>query len=746
MIPEKLKREGIRFVLIEKSGKKPFEKDWNNKNISYSNEQLITHIQNGGNYGVQGGGKNNLLIVDFDNEKLQEELLPKFPETFKVKTGSGKLHLYFFSNKAESFKIFDENMGTLIDVQGEGKQAVAPGSTHPNGNKYEVLEDKEIAFIEYGELCAIIKPQDKKPKKELEIKNKVEYENNTIIETLKGIGMTKILLHIGVDTSKNPTTCPFHESKGGKCLGFNNETAHCFHCDGSWNIFSIVKQWKSLSSKEMIEYLAKNFGYEKEYEEEKLNYIKRLREKTYNEYALIKLQFLELTTGKEKKWSEATEVLCEFIKKKLFLYTTKDDKNSETWVYDNGIYIPNGKSAIKELLREVLDQYYSIFIYNQVIAKMEVDTYIEAEKLFFQEHKEEIPVQNGILNINTLSLEEFTPKKIFFNKLPIIFDITKQCPKIDKFLGEVLSCEDDKNIFYELVGFSLLNDYLFEKAFMFNGNGRNGKSKCLELLKNFVGIENCSAISLYSLENENFSASELFGKRLNMAGDIGNQDLKQTNMFKQLTGRDLISAKRKFLRDIKFKNNAKMIFACNELPMVYDMSKAFWDRWVLLDFPYYFAEKYEWEARDKEKNVSWKLRDENILEKLIVPEELSGLLNQGLLGRQRLLDNKKFSSTMGSDEVKRIWIRRSNSFVAFCYDFVEECPNNRIAKSELRKVYSDYCKKHRILVKSDFVLKKVLEEMFGVGDERTNVLGEVWTYVWVGIRIKDLNCSAGFKL
>ena len=34
-IPEKLKQKGIRFVLLEKSGKKPFQKDWQNKNIEF---------------------------------------------------------------------------------------------------------------------------------------------------------------------------------------------------------------------------------------------------------------------------------------------------------------------------------------------------------------------------------------------------------------------------------------------------------------------------------------------------------------------------------------------------------------------------------------------------------------------------------------------------------------------------------------------------------------------------------------
>ena len=140
MIPKSLHNKNFRFVLLERRGKRPFQKEWQKKIIRFNDEELNKHLDEGGNYGVMGGGEKNLVILDFDNEKVQNELLDKLPETFTVKTGSGLLHLYFFSDRSESFKIFDSKMNTLVDVQGEGKQVVGPGSTHPNGNKYEVVK------------------------------------------------------------------------------------------------------------------------------------------------------------------------------------------------------------------------------------------------------------------------------------------------------------------------------------------------------------------------------------------------------------------------------------------------------------------------------------------------------------------------------------------------------------------------------------------------------------------------------
>ena len=77
------------------------------KKIKFDSPELINHINNGGNYGVLGGGEKNLLMVDFDNIKIQQEIIKKLPETFTIKTGRGMLHKYFFSNKTESFKIFE---------------------------------------------------------------------------------------------------------------------------------------------------------------------------------------------------------------------------------------------------------------------------------------------------------------------------------------------------------------------------------------------------------------------------------------------------------------------------------------------------------------------------------------------------------------------------------------------------------------------------------------------------------------
>lgn len=330
-IPEKLRVDGIHFVLVERGTKKPFQNAWQNKTISHNDAELIEHLKKGGNYGVMGGGDNNLLIVDFDDKKIQDELLSKFPETLTVRTGSGMLHKYFFSDNSDSFKIFDEQMNTLIDVQGRGKQAIGPGSIHPNGNEYALVEDKEIAFIPYSEIKAIIMPYDKKPGKQetpIVIEKVKEFSSDNFLDSLmSAINIGQLMSYMGIDTRKNPTGCPFHASKGGKCLSFGGNggsTAHCFHCEGNWNAISFVKQVKMLDSKEAIEFLADYAGMRTQLEESRQKFIDTKNREFLRETRPGKDELILPKVG--KLISTFAEELAERIKDKNTIFYRVDTK------------------------------------------------------------------------------------------------------------------------------------------------------------------------------------------------------------------------------------------------------------------------------------------------------------------------------------------------------------------------------------------------------------------------------------
>jgi putative DNA primase/helicase len=268
---------------------------------------------------------------------------------------------------------------------------------------------------------------------------------------------------------------------------------------------------------------------------------------------------------------------------------------------------------------------------------------------------------------------------------------------------------------------------------MFSGSGRNGKGKSLNLIETFLGAENTSNVALQKLEENNFALSNLVNRLANIGGDIDKRSLVKTNCFKSLTGRDWMTADRKFKDFINFKNYAKMIFSANELPITYDLTEAFSNRWIIIDFPYQFVEKKVYDAAKDKKNL--KIMDTHIIDKLTSKQELNGLLIWAFEGLQRLLKNGAFSYSKSNEEVSLIWQRRSNSFNAFIKDVLLEDFDSKISKEELRYVYSLYCRTHKISSVGDKLIKRALEEK-GVSESRITKDG-VTTNCWVGIKFKE---------
>ncbi len=348
MIPKQFQDYSFNFVLTE--GKIPFEKGWQKKVIRYDNSVLKNHLENGGNYGVICGGEKNLIVIDLDDEETMEEIKEKLPKTFVVKTGSGKYHLYYYSDNSKKFKIMKKNMDTIVDVQGEGTQVIAPNSIHPDTKqKYEILEDLKISFIDYEELGKILKPFDgtgkfKKDDETIQTKIKPNKEYNLADEISRELSVEDVLRDLGIDTSKNPTDCPFHSSKGGKCFSFIEEKWNCFHCNESGNIFSLIKMAKNLDSKGGLEYLSKLAGLEKEFDKKiKVNALKFEIELPGNDVLISTFANKLVKEIKQRdeiffrqdlnEVVEITELGFNIIKSNRFITLVEKHFNPWIWVY-----------------------------------------------------------------------------------------------------------------------------------------------------------------------------------------------------------------------------------------------------------------------------------------------------------------------------------------------------------------------------------------------------------------------------
>ena len=177
MIPKNLQNEKLRFCRVKKGTKKPFEKDWTNKLYTYL--EILKYLPNE-NYGVLCG-HGDLAVIDSDNVHFQLAVENMLPETYRVETGSGGTHNYFFVPGLKQkiiLELDDEQRTHLGEIQSFGTQVVAPGSIHPNGKPYKEKNQVPIRTISYGELMIAIKPFMKKIIERIE--ENAEYENKEV--------------------------------------------------------------------------------------------------------------------------------------------------------------------------------------------------------------------------------------------------------------------------------------------------------------------------------------------------------------------------------------------------------------------------------------------------------------------------------------------------------------------------------------------------------------------------------------
>jgi len=747
IIPKQLWNKDFRFLKIRVNGKEPTYdmKEWQKNNFEFNDGVLLNHLANGGNYGIIGGF-GNLILIDADSEEVNEKC-KLLPETFTIKTGSPeeyKKHYYFITDvPLKPIRLSQKSIGDLGDIRSIGQYVVAPSSTHPSGGKYKVIKDIPITNISVTLIREIFK-KDIDPTESTEIKDfepDLKLRNSRFIKecNLPDYCMKNKLKG---NTSKNWKLFPYlvdilnnRQSSVEVYKKIIETQGHEVGAIKGWVKLAREGKLAKTSCKKMREYLERFHKEEMDdickgcplYEKQKV-----ITEVKTNKN-LSSLQKKVLTNLLLKDKDKATELIVKEIEKENYIYTTRDDKASEMWIYKEGIYLPQGKSFVKEFCREILGETYTPQLSNNILSKIEADTFIEHDAFFGTNYIYEIPLINGILNIKTRELNPFNPKQIFFNKLPITYSPSAECSEILKHFKTILSSEEDIKVMLEIFGYLLLKEYKIEKALMFVGFGRNGKSKTIELMKKFIGAENSSSLPLRALHEESFSLSELFGKMANLSADLSKTDLKETGIIKSLIGRDTIQAKRKYLRDLNFVNYAKMVFGANELPKIYDTTDGFWTKWILIEFPFKFVSEEIYNSLTKEEKEKHKILDPDIIQKITTDEELSGLLNYSLDGLDRILQNKDFSYSKSTAEVKDLWIRKSDSFTAFCYDHLEEDIDSSITKDHLRKLFFQYRKKHKNLPGvSDKAIKVTLENMFGVSDTQTSDLLRIWK----GIKVK----------
>ncbi len=392
-----------------------------------------------------------------------------------------------------------------------------------------------------------------------------------------------------------------------------------------------------------------------------------------------------IITIKRKEQKEIVSDENDYLKIADMIFTNNNFislmETKEMLLYKDGIYEKYGDNFIKSEAQKINDD-ISTHEVNEIVNYIDRKTYISIQEL--NKHKHIVAMNGCYYNLQTQTIEDYDPATLITIKIPIKYNPNAKCPNIDKFFTEIVA-PDDIPAIEEFFGYCLLRDYPIQKAFMLVGEGGNGKSTLINVLKHFLGERNVCSVALQELEDNHFAAANLFGKLANLYADLPPQALDSTGKIKMLTGGDHITVERKFGGFFEYVNYAKMIFSTNKLPMSYDDTDAFYRRWVIINFPNKFNET----------------NGKGLMEKLTTDEELSGLFNRAIIGFKRLIDNGKFSGQKSIEAIREQYVRLSDSVQAFVMDCLETSSGGWIEKKQLYKVYGAYCKNNNIPISSE---------------------------------------------
>jgi putative DNA primase/helicase len=330
----------------------------------------------------------------------------------------------------------------------------------------------------------------------------------------------------------------------------------------------------------------------------------------------------------------------------------------------------------------------------------DVEFYITAtaKTRSLDEHPELVIVENGILDVVHGQLMPFSSEFFLTAKLHVTYDDKAECPKILKFLSEILDA-DQIILLQEAVGYALYRVMTHHKAFLLLGSGANGKSTLLELIHKFLGYDNCSALTIQDINYGRFATANLYNKLANICSDLPASKLEQTGTWKRSVGGDTINAEVKNKMPFPFISYAKQFYAANTLPPISSSEDnlAFFRRWIIFEFKNLFLGRKA---------------DKNKLHEITTDRELSGFLNFALVGLAQLLANGDFSQTENLDTVRQQYLRRSDSVKAFIEEKLEVTDNHIdfIEAQNLFDTFIEYCKHEGIPTKPQQLFTKGMKE------------------------------------
>ncbi|HER3260078.1 TPA: DNA primase, partial [Streptococcus pyogenes] len=260
-------------------------------------------------------------------------------------------------------------------------------------------------------------------------------------------------------------------------------------------------------------------------------------------------------------------------------------------------------------------------------------------------------------------------------------------------------------------------EYTIQKMLFIYGSGGTGKSTLINILREMIGADNYSAVTLQYLMQERFAKIGLYRKTANFDTDAKPQYLADGATLKMLTGEDTIHADRKNKEPINFYNYAKLSFAMNELPPMRDFSGGLKRRMMILEM---------------DKVLTQEVKAKYPLDKIM--SEVPGIFNRAMEGLRKALSKRDFSISASMRSSVEKWEKGNDVVAMFLEDECDLSEDFKVPVRDVYPAYKFYCQDsgYKPLARNSFT-----QRMNELNFENKNAkMGGKTVRCWIGFRIK----------
>ncbi|AGK95180.1 phage/plasmid primase, P4 family [Clostridium pasteurianum] len=364
------------------------------------------------------------------------------------------------------------------------------------------------------------------------------------------------------------------------------------------------------------------------------------------------------------------------------------------YIYDKGSYVKKSDYEAGAIVKKYIeDQYVKSRTITEVVDLWRYEILKKENEL--NKYQYIINLKNGLLDIEHKEFKEHTENFLSTIQLNTTYDKNAECPIFMKYIAEALEMEN-VTLIQEILGYLLIPETKAQKFFVLKGRGGTGKSTFLNTVSFLLGQQNISNISWQSL-GDRFNTAELYGKLVNEFADLPQTPLEDTGVFKALVGEDFIKGEIKHKGIFYFKNKARLLFSCNEMPANYtDRTDGFYRRFIIIPF-------------DKKPKVI----DKDLEVK--IQQEINGVFNWALKGLTRLIKNDfTFSENQYTYAALEEYKLQANNVLQFINEECDISEGKACSSSLLYSKYKGYCEDNSLKNVSQPNFKKELLKIPGI--------------------------------